>query len=319
MDMDRHHPLVTVMVQYSMAAAKAFTLYLLSAFCSLVHSIAIMITIESLDWIQSFRPFVFEWESFLFGAVFLTMEIDLGSMDPANKSYYITHLEAEQEAEQAQARSLSRGRHSFDKSTPHAQATHWYSSQRSSASTGSCTGSGSSSNASTKRVTFDEQVMVLGGKAAVANNGETVAKRIHIPPKIDINRVDPSVPLSASPTHFSPPRCALPPSDHPQHTQSNYIINNNNNSNNNNPKKLLHKIMHPHQHKRQQQLLQQQLQQLQAHPQLWHQLHPQFEPQPCSDKTASCSSSISSNSSSSSGKKSLAQRLGLKKKKHTSL
>lgn len=252
------HPLALAMVQYSLAATQAFTLYFLSVICSLVHSVMIIATIEGLDWIQNFGPLVLEWDSFLFGAVFLTMEIDLGSMDPASKSYYISKYEEE-------ARS-SFSKPESDKSTP----PHFRHHNKPSSSVSS-----NSSSSSNKRVTFDEQVLVLGRA--------TVAQRNQITP-ID-TRVDPSVPLTDSPTRTSPPRCASPPLTDSHSSSS---------------KRFIHKIMHPHQHKRQQQ--QQQEAQL------------QIMAMPCADTTDSCASSISSTSSNSS-KKSLAQRLGLKKKK----
>ncbi|KAG0338803.1 hypothetical protein BG000_003372 [Podila horticola] len=225
------HPLALVMVQYTMAATQAFTLYFLSVICSLIHSVMIIATIEGLDWIQTFGPLVLEWDSFLFGAVFLTMEIDLG--------------------DSVSTRS--------DKSTPPFR----HNKPSSSVS--------SNSSHSSKRVTFDEQVLVLGTA--------TVAKPQITP--ID-TRVDPSVPFTESPTRASPPRCASPPID--PHSSSG--------------KRLIHKIMHPHQHKRQQQ----------------QQAQLQIMAIPCPGATDSCASSISSNGSNSS-KKSLAQRLGLKKKK----
>ncbi|KAG0091670.1 hypothetical protein BGZ93_002568 [Podila epicladia] len=254
------HPLALVMIQYSMAATQAFTLYFLSVICSLVHSVVIIATIEGLDWIQSFGPLVFEWDSFLFGAIFLTMEIDLGSMDPASKSYYISKHEEE-------ARSYAVSTRGTDKSTP--QQLRHHNKPSSSIS------SNSSHSSHSKRVTFDEQVLVLGTA--------TVAKYPHITP-ID-TRIDPTVPLTESPTRTSPPRCASPQLIDP-HSSSG--------------KRFIHKIMHPHQHKRQQQ----QQQQVQSH----------VMALPCPDTTDSCASSISSTGSNSS-KKSLAQRLGLKKKK----
>ncbi|KAF9319716.1 hypothetical protein BG003_008364 [Podila horticola] len=246
------HPLALVMVQYTMAATQAFTLYFLSVICSLIHSVMIIATIEGLDWIQTFGPLVLEWDSFLFGAVFLTMEIDLGSMDPASKSYYISKHEEEAHSDSVSTRS--------DKSTPPFRHHNKPSSSVS-----------SNSSHSSKRVTFDEQVLVLGTA--------TVAKPQVTP--ID-TRVDPSVPLTESPTRASPPRCASPPID--PHSSSG--------------KRFIHKIMHPHQHKRQQQ----------------QQAQLQIIAIPCPGATDSCASSISSNGSNSS-KKSLAQRLGLKKKK----
>ncbi|KAF9395926.1 hypothetical protein CPC16_006005 [Podila verticillata] len=252
------HPLALAMVQYSMAATQAFTLYFLSVICSLVHSVMIIATIEGLGWIQTFGPLVLEWDSFLFGAVFLTMEIDLGSMDPASKSYYISTHEEE-------ARSNLSKRES-DKSTP----PHFLHHYKPSSSVSS-----NSSSSSNKRVTFDEQVLVLGTA--------TVAKHNQITP-ID-TRIDPSVPLTESPTRTSPPRCASPPLTDPH-------------SSNSSSKRFIHKIMHPHQHKRQQQ----------------QQAQLQIMTIPCPDTTDSCASSISSTGSNSS-KKSLAQRLGLKKKK----
>ncbi|KAG0035749.1 hypothetical protein BGZ81_000042 [Podila clonocystis] len=255
------HPLALVMVQYSMAATQAFTLYFLSVICSLVHSIMIIATIEGLDWIQTFGPLVLEWDSFLFGAIFLTMEIDLGSMDPASKSYYISKHEEE-------ARSNPVSIRGSDKSTP--PQSHHHNKPSSSVS------SNTSHSSSSKRVTFDEQVLVLGTA--------TVARHPQITP-ID-TRIDPSVPLTESPTRTSPPRCASPPLVDP-HSFSG--------------KRLIHKIMHPQQHKRQQQQQQQAQLQIMA--------------MPCSDTTDSCASSISSTGSNS-NKKSLAQRLGLKKKKH---
>ncbi|KAG0339695.1 hypothetical protein BG004_006703 [Podila humilis] len=285
------HPLTIAMVQYAMAATKAVALYSLSVICSLVHSVTIIATIQGLDWLQTFWPLVLEWDSFLFGVVFLTMEIDLGSMDPANKRYYLTkHAE---EAEQARSQNNSAIIH--DKSA--SQHFHRYAKPSNSVSSIGSNSSNSSSG-SGKRVTFHEQVMVFGGTAAAEHSS-------HVSP-ID-TRVESSLPLCESPTRTHFPRCASPPllsEQRPSATTSN---------NNLNTKRFIHKIMHPHQHKREQQQ-QQQLQQC-------LQQYQHFVPTsscPCPELTDSCASSISSTGSGSS-KKSLAQRLGLKKKKHQSL
>ncbi|KAG0202395.1 hypothetical protein BGX28_005056 [Mortierella sp. GBA30] len=120
-----------MLLQYSAAAAQAGTLYLFSALWTLTQSLVFMITAVGLDWIQSFGPMVLEWDSFLLGAVFLTMDIDPESLDEHMYPKMLTHAEhRDRQPDRQQHRQ----------------------------------GSGSTlSSTNSKKVTFHEQVLVLDG------------------------------------------------------------------------------------------------------------------------------------------------------------
>ncbi|KAG0294004.1 hypothetical protein BGZ96_001916 [Linnemannia gamsii] len=132
------HPLLLMTLQYATAASRAATIYLLSVIWTLAQSFIWMVTAEGLDWIQSreFGPLILEWDSFLFGAVFLTVDIHPDSLEfhhAKNASCVWSSSEGKQ---------------------------HSRSSSRSS--------SLNNGGASGRRVTFfDEQVMVLGRSGAV--------------------------------------------------------------------------------------------------------------------------------------------------------
>ncbi|KAG0275817.1 hypothetical protein BGZ95_008346 [Linnemannia exigua] len=123
------NPLALMVLQYLTAASRAATIYLVSVIWTLAQSMMWMVTAEGLDWIQSqsFGPLILEWDSFLFGAVFLTIEIHPDSIE---------HHHAKRCCGWGSVKGHSRN-----------------NSRASSLST---------SNSSGRRVTFDEQVMVLG-------------------------------------------------------------------------------------------------------------------------------------------------------------
>ncbi|KAF9118873.1 hypothetical protein BGW39_000792 [Mortierella sp. 14UC] len=134
------NPLALMVLQYLAAASRAAIIYLVSVIWTLAQSLFWMVTAEGLDWIQSqsFGPLILEWDSFLFGAVFLTVEIHPDSIE-----YH------------------------------HAKRCCGWSSS-SSVKSHSRTNSRSSSlstNNTGRRVTFDEQVMVLGGSGAAGARG----------------------------------------------------------------------------------------------------------------------------------------------------
>ncbi|KAF9901962.1 hypothetical protein EC991_005452 [Linnemannia zychae] len=135
------NPIALMVLQYLTAASRAAIIYLVSVIWTLAQSLVWMVTAEGLDWIQSqsFGPLILEWDSFLFGAVFLTVDIHPDSME-----YH------------------------------HAKHCCGWSSSSSSVKSHSRTNSRSSSlstNNTGRRVTFDEQVMVLGRSGAVGARG----------------------------------------------------------------------------------------------------------------------------------------------------
>ncbi|KAF9931552.1 hypothetical protein FBU30_009937 [Linnemannia zychae] len=124
-----------MVLQYLAIIAYSAAYSFLSVVWSLTQSLIWMIVADGLDWIQSrsFGPLILEWDSFLFGVVFMTVDIH-----PESIEYH--HKMASSGWPSTHARSDSR------------------SSSRSN--------SQSSSNSSGRRVTFDEQVMVLGRSGA---------------------------------------------------------------------------------------------------------------------------------------------------------
>ncbi|KAG0283965.1 hypothetical protein BGZ97_008336 [Linnemannia gamsii] len=121
-------------LQYATAASRAATIYFLSVIWTLAQSLVWMVTAEGLDWIQSreYGPLILEWDSFLLGAVFLTIDIHPDSLEfhHAKKASCIWSSSEEK----LQSRSSSQS---------------------------------SSINHGGRRVTFDEQVFVLGRSGAV--------------------------------------------------------------------------------------------------------------------------------------------------------
>ncbi|KAF9549506.1 hypothetical protein EC957_003456 [Mortierella hygrophila] len=117
-------------LQYLTAATRAAAFFFLSAVWTLGQSLVLMVTAEGLDWIQSrdFGPLILEWDSFLLGAIFLTVDIHPDSIE-------FHHAKA---------------------------CSGWMSPSHSRSSSRS-----SSINGSGRRVTFDEQVKVLGRSGAV--------------------------------------------------------------------------------------------------------------------------------------------------------
>ncbi|KAG0052928.1 hypothetical protein BGZ83_001949 [Gryganskiella cystojenkinii] len=123
---------------------------------------AMMFTAQSLEWIQSLGPMVWlAWDSFLPGALFLTMNIDPDLLD---------------------------GDHHPEAMIPLPSSSSKTASSRSSRS---------SSNSSNKKVTFDEQVMILGRSAALAQ--QIQQQQQHADRSYSV-MIDPTQPLVESPT-----------------------------------------------------------------------------------------------------------------------
>ncbi|KAG0376980.1 hypothetical protein BGX24_006913 [Mortierella sp. AD032] len=61
---------------YSVALVHGFTVYLLSVVLSVAQLIMIAVTIENLDWIQSYKPLMCEWDSHFPGFVFPALDIE---------------------------------------------------------------------------------------------------------------------------------------------------------------------------------------------------------------------------------------------------
>ncbi|KAK5814858.1 hypothetical protein F5H01DRAFT_344379 [Linnemannia elongata] len=124
------NPVALMILQYLTAVSRAAAIFLLSAIWTLGQSLVWMVTAEGLDWIQSrdFGPLILEWDSFLLGAVFLAVDIHPDSIE-------FHHAK---------------------------NCCGWMSPSHSRSSSRS-----SSLNGSGRRVTFDEQVKVLGHSGAV--------------------------------------------------------------------------------------------------------------------------------------------------------
>ncbi|KAF9314447.1 hypothetical protein BG003_004172 [Podila horticola] len=79
-----------LVLQYSIAAVHGFTVYLLSVVLSIAQLIMITATIENLDWIQTYKPLMREWDSRFPGFVFPAQDIDSESdddMEPYEEDY----------------------------------------------------------------------------------------------------------------------------------------------------------------------------------------------------------------------------------------
>ncbi|KAF9337733.1 hypothetical protein BG006_003092 [Podila minutissima] len=79
-----------LVLQYSIAAVHGFTVYLLSVVLSIAQLIMITVTIENLDWIQTYKPLMREWDSRFPGFVFPAQDIDSESddgMEPYEEDY----------------------------------------------------------------------------------------------------------------------------------------------------------------------------------------------------------------------------------------
>ncbi|KAG0099645.1 hypothetical protein BGZ93_006630 [Podila epicladia] len=75
------HPAMLLVLQYSIATVHGFTVYLLSVVLSIAQLIMITVTIENLDWIQTYKPLMREWDSRFPGFVFPAQDIDSESDD----------------------------------------------------------------------------------------------------------------------------------------------------------------------------------------------------------------------------------------------
>ncbi|KAF9915484.1 hypothetical protein BX616_006050 [Lobosporangium transversale] len=166
------HPLIVALLQSSSAASKTVSMYLLSAIWTAVQSLAWIALVQGLVWIQTLGPMIMHWDSFLLGAVFLTMTINLDVLD---ERLYPNLVPKRQQPKSQPIPSASTVQQQFHQNP------------------GFGSPSRSSSNGS-KKVTFDEQVMVLG---TAAQQGVTPISTV------GINCFDAFVPLSESPTGLS--------------------------------------------------------------------------------------------------------------------
>ncbi|KAF9579717.1 hypothetical protein BGW38_003912 [Lunasporangiospora selenospora] len=78
------HPTVLIVLQYSIAAVHGLTIYLLSVILSVAQLIMITVTIENLDWIQSYTPLMCEWDSRFPGFVFPALDLDSEAEEDAD-------------------------------------------------------------------------------------------------------------------------------------------------------------------------------------------------------------------------------------------
>ncbi|KAG0299160.1 hypothetical protein BGZ97_003842 [Linnemannia gamsii] len=70
------HPFILLMLQYTVALIHGFTVYLVSVILSIAQFVMIAFTLENLDWIQSYKPLMCEWDSHFPGFVFPALDID---------------------------------------------------------------------------------------------------------------------------------------------------------------------------------------------------------------------------------------------------
>ncbi|KAF9913506.1 hypothetical protein BX616_009946 [Lobosporangium transversale] len=76
-----NNPTVLLVLRYAIASIHAFIVYLLSVILSLAQLIVITATIENLGWIQTYRPFMREWDKYFPGFVFPALDIESESED----------------------------------------------------------------------------------------------------------------------------------------------------------------------------------------------------------------------------------------------
>ncbi|KAF9193904.1 hypothetical protein BGZ51_001890 [Haplosporangium sp. Z 767] len=80
------HPVILLLLQYSFATIHGLTVYLLSVILSVAQLIMITATLESLDWIQAYKPLMCEWNHRFPGFVFPALDIDSESEDDCTES-----------------------------------------------------------------------------------------------------------------------------------------------------------------------------------------------------------------------------------------
>ncbi|KAG0263256.1 hypothetical protein BG011_009091 [Mortierella polycephala] len=80
------HPVVLLLLQYSFATIHGLTVYILSVILSVAQLIMITATLESLDWIQAYKPLMCEWNHRFPGFVFPALDIDSESEDDCTES-----------------------------------------------------------------------------------------------------------------------------------------------------------------------------------------------------------------------------------------
>ncbi|KAG0365989.1 hypothetical protein BGZ54_005975 [Gamsiella multidivaricata] len=170
MDLE-NYPLAIVPLQHLGAVTHAATAYLFSAIWTLTQSVAWVMVVQGLNWIQTLGPMILHWDSFLLGAIFLTMDISLDALD---NHLYLLNLQHQ----------------------PY-QPAQTHRSKATASSASSSKPASASMTTISKKVTFHEQVMVLG---AAAQRGPVLPL---IYTAHDSSRIDPSVPLSESPTRLS--------------------------------------------------------------------------------------------------------------------
>lgn len=87
-------PYVLLMLQYSIASIHGLTVYVLSVILSIAQLVMITATIENLEWVQSYKPLMWEWDKCFPGFVFPALDIDSDSEDDTlegSKSLHSAH------------------------------------------------------------------------------------------------------------------------------------------------------------------------------------------------------------------------------------
>lgn len=75
------HPSALLVLQYSVASIHGFTVYVLSVILSIIQLIMITATIENLEWVQTYKPLMCEWDKSFPGFVFPALDIESDSED----------------------------------------------------------------------------------------------------------------------------------------------------------------------------------------------------------------------------------------------
>ncbi|KAF9353817.1 hypothetical protein BGX34_011361 [Mortierella sp. NVP85] len=77
----KQRPFMLLVLQYSIASIHGVTVYLVSVILSVAQLIMIAATVENLEWVQTYKPLMNEWDSCLPGFVFPALDIESESED----------------------------------------------------------------------------------------------------------------------------------------------------------------------------------------------------------------------------------------------
>ncbi|KAG0377171.1 hypothetical protein BGX24_006616 [Mortierella sp. AD032] len=295
------NPLALMVLQYLAAASRAATIYLVSVIWTLAQSLMWMVTAEGLDWIQSqsFGPLILEWDSFLFGAVFLTVEIHPDSIEHHHDPHAPILTESPTRSTFAPAPCFS-----SLQEAEYLQHNFGYGYQfidsPSSSRSNSCRSSICSVSSSSSSESIDKESAKPTVSTKSNSSSRLAALFHHSSSSSSSSRHTTTTTFSPTSSSSSSIDLSTQPSGTATDKKS---------------KNLVHRIMHPHQHKRelehqQQQQQQQPQQQMRQYPQPYH--IPEF----LDVMTSLSSTSMMEHEyqPSEHTRKTLKQRLGLKKK-----